>query len=158
MTKDFTALKKYSELKAPAADKTKLLYHVNKLTGVHHLCIPPFLAPDVLAIAHKEGYPGFAWCYEIISQSWFVQELTKLFRSFIRYYPQCLALQTKRHPPYKSLQPIDFPLVPFFTLTFDFVLALPASKKGYNALISVTCKFSKQITLIKGFDTWIAEQ
>lgn len=46
-------------------------------------------------------------------------------------------------PPYGSLQPIQSPPVPFFTLTLDFVLALPLSVEGYNALMLVTCKFSK---------------
>ena len=69
VTKDFTALEKHPEFEAPAADKTKLLYHVNKLTGVHRLCISPSVAPDVLAIAHGEGHPGFARCYKIISCS-----------------------------------------------------------------------------------------
>lgn len=48
--------------------------------------------------------------------------------------------------------------MPFFTLTLDFVLALPLSKEKYNAIISVICKFSKRVTLIEGADTWLAEQ
>ena len=31
------------------------------------------------------------------------------------------------------------------------------SKEGYNALMSVTCKFSKRVTLIKGKKTFTAE-
>lgn len=143
---------------SPAPDKSKLLYHVNKLTGVYRLCVSPSVAPDIPAIAYGEDHPGFACCYKIISRSWFVRGLTKLLRSFIRHCPQCLALQTRRHPPYGSLQPIKSPPVPFFTLTLDFVLALPVSKEGFNALMSVTCKFSKRITLIEGVDTWTAEQ
>lgn len=67
VTKDFAALESHLELEVPAADKTKLFYHINKLTSVHRLCILPSVALVVLAIAHGEGYPGFARCYEIIS-------------------------------------------------------------------------------------------
>lgn len=141
----------------PPPDKTKLLYHVNRLTGVHRLYIPPSVAPDILAIAHEEGHPGFSRCYQIIVRSWFIRGLTKLLRSFIRHCPQCLALQTRRHPPYGSLQPIQSSPVPFFTLTLDFVLALPLTKEKFNAIMSVTCKFSKRVTLIKGANTWSAE-
>ena len=56
----------------PAPDKSKLLYHVNKLTGVYRLCIPPSVAPDILVIAYGEGHPGFSRCYEIIAHSWFI--------------------------------------------------------------------------------------
>lgn len=62
----------------------------------------------------------------------------------------------RRHPPYGSLQPIQSPPVPFFTLTLDFILALPLSPEGYNVLMSVTCKFSKRITLVPSKDTWPA--
>ena len=142
----------------PTPDKSQLLFHVNRLSNVHRLCIPPSVAPDILAIAHGKGHPGFSRCYEIITRSWFIRGLTKLLRDFIRYCPECLALQTRRHAPYGSLQPIESPPVPFFTLTLDFVLALPLSKENYNALMSVTCKLSKRMTLIEGADTWSAEQ
>lgn len=63
----------------------------------------------------------------------------------------------RRHLPYGLLQPIQSPPVPFFTLTLDFVLALPISKEDFNALILVTCKFSTWVALIPGKDTWAAE-
>ena len=142
----------------PVPDKSKLLYPINRLTNVHRLCIPPSEALEILTIAHEEGHPGFSRCYEIITRSWFICGLTKLLRAFIRHCPQCLALQTRRHPPYGSLQTIESPPVPFFTLILDFVLALSLSKKKYNAMMSVTCKFSKRVTLIEGAKTWSAER
>ena len=135
----------------------KLIFHLDRSTGVRHLCIPPSVAPKLLSIAHGEGYPGFSRCHEIISRSWFIRGLTKLLRFFIRHCLQCLSLQTRRYAPYGLLQPIQLPPVPFFTLTFDFVLALPVSKESYNALMSVICKFSKRVTLIEGKDTFITE-
>lgn len=143
--------------KLPAPDMSKLLYHVSKLTSVYWLCIPLSVAPDILAIAHGEGHPGFSCCYEIIARSWFIRGLTKLLRSFIQHYPQCLALQTRHHPLYGLLQLIESPPVLFFTLTLDFVLVLLLTKKKFNAIISVTYKFSKRVTFIEGADTWSAE-
>lgn len=133
-----------------------LLYHVDRITGVCRLCIPPLVAKNVITIAHGEGHPGFARCHEIVSRSWFIKGLTRILRAYIRYCPECLALQTRRHPPYGSLQPIHSPPVPFFTLTLDFILALPLAPEGYNTLMSVTCKFSKRVTLVPGKDTWSA--
>lgn len=48
--------------------------------------------------------------------------------------------------------------MPFFILTLDFVLALPLSKQGFNAIMLVTCKFSKRVTPIEGADTWSTDQ
>ncbi len=139
-------------------DKSKLFYHVNRLTNVQRLCIPLSVAPDILAIAHGEGHPRFSRCYKIIACSWFIHGLTKLLRSFICYCPQCLALQTRRHPPYGSLQPMESPPIPFFPLTLDFMLVLLLSKKGFNTIMSVMCKFLKQVILVEGAYTWSAEQ
>lgn len=69
-----------------------------------------------------------------------------------------MALQTRRHALYGSLQPIESPPVPFFTLILDFILALLVSADGFNALMLVTCRFSKRITLIEGIDSWSAKQ
>lgn len=60
-------------------DQTKLLYHVNKVISIYCLCIPSFVALDILAIAQRERHLGFYCCYEIIICFWFIQRLTKLF-------------------------------------------------------------------------------
>lgn len=54
------------------ADKTKLLYHVNILTDVYYLRIPPSVALNILTIAYREGYAGFSPYYKIITRSWFI--------------------------------------------------------------------------------------
>lgn len=141
----------------PRPNKTKLFYHVNRLTNVHHLCILPSVAPDILAIIYGKSHLGFSYCYKIIIRSWFIRCLTKLFCLFICHCPQCLALQTRQYPPYGSLQLIKSPPVPFFTLILDFVLVLPLSKEGFNAIMSVTCKFSKRVTQVEDVDTWLVE-
>ncbi len=39
----------------------------------------------------------------------------------------------------------------------DFVLALPLTLEGYDCILTVTCKFSRKITLIPGKNTYSAE-
>ncbi len=125
-TTNLTTLGHASDLPAsePArrAGVAELIYHLDRVTGVRRLCIPPAVAPDLLAIVHGEGHPGFARCHEIISRSWYIRGLTKLLRAFIRHCPQCLALQTRRHAPYGSLQPIHSPPVPFFARSILYSL------------------------------------
>lgn len=81
----------------------QLIYHLDRVIGMRQLCISPAVALDLLAIAYSEGHPGFARCREIISRSWYISGLTKILKAFIRYCPQCLTLQTRRHAPYGSL-------------------------------------------------------
>lgn len=46
---------------------SRLIFHLDRLTSICRLCIPPFVAPELLAIAHKKRHFGFLRCYEIIS-------------------------------------------------------------------------------------------
>ena len=144
--------------KLPMLDKTRLFYHINRLTNIHHLCISLSVTPNILVIVHSKGHPGFSCCFEIITRFWFIHGLTKLFHIFIYHFFQYLALQTRQHVLYRSLQPIKLPSIPFFTLILNFVLALPPLKAKYNIIILVIYKFSKQVAFIKGTNTWSAEQ
>lgn len=90
--------------------------------------------------------------------SWYIWGLTKILGAFIYYSTQCLALQTRRHAPYGFLQLIYSLLVLFFTLMLDFMLVFLLTADGYNALMSVICKFSKKITLIESKNTWTAKE
>ncbi len=57
------------------------------------------------------------------------------------------------------MQPILSPPRPFHTITIDFILALPVSKKPdeFDSILSVTDKFSKAVTFIPGRKTMTAE-
>lgn len=46
----------------------------------------------------------------------------------------------------------------FLTLTLNFKLILLLSKKGYNTLILIICKFSKRVTLIKEKNSFTAKK
>lgn len=131
----------------------ELIFHVNKFTGLKRLCIPEPLVKDIFDIAHNEGHLGFERCYEVIVRSWYIYGLTRRLRDYIRYCPQCLVFQTRRYRPYGSLQPIESPSIPFYTLTLDFILALPASAEGFDTILTVTDKFTKRITYISGKST-----
>ncbi len=126
-------------------DDAERLFHVNRQNGVRHLCIPPVVFPDVIQIAHGQGHPGFACCFEILTRSWYIQGLTRVLCNFICYCLECLIFQTRRHFPYGSLQPIFSPPVPFYTLTLNFIVVLPVALLGkFNAVMSVTCKYTKK--------------
>lgn len=126
-----------------------LIFHLDRLNSVCHLYISPTTVSELFIIAHSKEHLGFSRYHEIISQSWFIWALTKLLRSFTCYCPQYLALQTRKYAVYSSLQPIQSLPIPFFTLALDFILAPPLGEKDYNALMSVTCNFSKRVTLIQ---------
>lgn len=66
-------------------------------------------------------------------------------------------MQIRRYLLYGSLQSIKSLPVLFFILMLDFVLALLLTKKKFNTIILVTCRFLKRVTLIDGANIWSAE-
>ena len=123
-------------------DESELIYHVNEITNQRRLCIPVSMVKEVFKIAHDSGHPGFNRCFQIVASSWYIRGMSKRFRSYFYHCPQCLMLQTRRHQLYGALQPIESPPVPYHTITLDFILALPTSKGGFNAMLTAASKFS----------------
>ena len=122
------------------------------------LCVPDNCVEEFLKIAHSGGHHGRDKCHEIISRQWYIPKLDRKLREYLRHCAECQLYQTPRHQPFGALQPILSPSTPYHTLTIDFILALPLSIKGYNCILTVTCKFTRKITLIPGKDTYTAEQ
>ena len=144
-------------------DKEGLIWKVDTATGdqgftPRRLCVPESCVSIFLEVAHSGSHVGLAKSFEIISRQWYIRNLTKHLRDYIRHCPQCQLYQTPRHLPHGSLQPILTPPVPYHTLTIDFILTLPKSAKGYDCILSVTDKFSRKVTLIPGMSTFTAEE
>lgn len=50
----------------------QLIYHVDRVTGMHRLYIRSVMALDLPAITNGGGHPSFACCHEIILRSWYI--------------------------------------------------------------------------------------
>ena len=113
---------------------------------------------NILQLAHGDGHPGYAKCFERIASSWYIRGLSRYLREYLKHCSECQVYQTKRHAPYGSMQPVLTPAVPFHTITMDFILALPVSRDGFDVAMPVSDKFTKRITIIPGKSTWTAAQ
>ena len=144
-------------------DEEGLIWRSDGSTGDHafdgmRLCLPGDRAclKTFFDTAHSESHVGFAKMFEVISRQWFIRSLSRQLRDYLRHCSKCQLYQTRRHMEHGSLQPITSPPMPFHTLAIDFVLALPRSAKGYDSLLSITCKFSRRVSLIPGKCTFTA--
>lgn len=102
------------------------------------------------------GHPGYHRSHERLTQSLYIHRLSPKLHDYLRHCPVCQLNQTPRHKPYGNLKPIITLPTPFYTITIDFILALPETKDRYNTTLSVTDKFSKRVTFVAGKDTWKA--
>ena len=144
-------------------NKEGLIWRNNGSTGDHafnstRLCLPrdKIYLKTFFDTAYSESHVGFAKIFEVISRQWFIRSLLQQLRDYLRHCSKCQLYQTRRYIEHGSLQPISSPPVPFHTLVINFVLALPKSAKGYDTIISITCKFSKRISLIPSKYTFTA--
>lgn len=101
---------------------------------------------------------GFNRCYDNINSVYYVRNLSKQLKAYLKYCPECNFFQTKRHAPYDSLQPILSPPIPFHTVTMNFILSLSKSKTELNSVLTVTCKYSKRIQCIPRKGTYGAAE
>ena len=112
------------------------------------LCISHSMINDILDLAHNDEHFDFARCFDRISASWYIRDLSRYLRDYLKHCSQCQIYQTRRHVSYDSLQFILTSSISFHTITIDFILALSKSTKDYDITMSISCKFNKRVILI----------
>ena len=92
-----------------------------------------------------------------ISETLYIQKLRNHLQAYISHCPECQLNQTCCHFSYRSLNLISTPDIPFYTIAMDFIVALPIKgSELYNALLTVSYKFSKAKNFIPGRDDYSA--
>ena len=105
----------------------------------------------------QNAHAGLDWALLHISETLYIRKLRNHLRAYISQCPECQLNQTRCHSPYGSLNPISTPDIPFHTIAMNFIVALPVEgPELYNALLTVSCKFSKAKIFIPGRDDYSA--
>src|SRR5438045_4551485 len=99
---------------------------------------------------YHELAPGFFW-----------KGLRRDIETFVNFCPECAVKRTIRTKEAIDINPLRVPPGPFHTITMDFITDLPEdtdwlSDYQYDALLTITCRFSKAKILIPGRKDWKA--
>jgi Integrase zinc binding domain len=138
--------------------KNNLIYYADPADERRRLCIFSTMEKEIFKMAHDErNHAGFHRAYNTIMANFYIKNLSRRLKLYIAYCLSCGYLQITRYVPYGALHPVVNLPISFYTVTADFILALPKTKKGLNQIMSLTCKYTKKIRLIPGKDTWSAE-
>lgn len=149
------------------ADKRFLLY-LKDNGGVLRLCIPRNLQGSYLQMAHdRHNHAGVERTYNRLRQNYFIKNMSKAIKEYVEHCPSCITNNTNRHKPYGTLHPVTSPSHPWELVTMDFVVALPPSSPTlhiwkdclpplplYDAVLTITDKFTKSIRLLAGKTVW----
>lgn len=123
------------------------------------LCIPEACIEDVCKAAHdNRAHVGAKRAYCFLRKTCFFWKMRLSLASYVSACPECRKAKPKRAPPYGDLTPIDVPRVPLSTLCLDFMVALPTSIQGHDAVLFITDKTSKFVRALVGGTDWTAEQ
>jgi hypothetical protein len=69
-----------------------LIYYVNRSIDHKRLCISSDCVSNILIIVHDQEHSELETCFEIISRFWYIKELIKVLRQYIRHCSKCLII------------------------------------------------------------------
>ena len=125
---------------------------------LRQMCIFANAIKNILSMTHDNEHLEFDRTYEKLISVWYIRNFAKHLKSYLKHCSACKINRTKKHKLYESLQFILSSSIFFHTITINFVLVLSMTFTSMNNIMSVTCKFSKRITIILDIDTWNAAQ
>ena len=125
----------------------------------HRLCISQSAIQNILVVAHDDSHSNFARCYDKIAVSYYIRDLFRYLRDFLKHCFKCQTYQTRRHKFYDSLQSIFTSNISFHIIIIDFILTLSKSRVDqFDCVMSISCKYFKRIVLVSDKSTWTAAQ
>ena len=125
----------------------------------HRLCIFQSTIQNILVAAHDDSHSNFARCYDKIAISYYIRDLFRYLKDFLKHCFKCQTYQTRRHKSYDSLQSILTSNISFHTIIIDFILTLLKSRVDqFDCVMSINCKYFKRIMLVSSKSTWTITQ
>ena len=137
--------------------KDGLIHYWDAVDERLRLCVSKALEGDIFLLTHdNKSHISFHHIYETLTANLYFRNMSKHLKKYIEHCKICQLNQTKWHKEYDTLTSIETPSIPFHTVAMNFVIDLPLIQ-GFNALLSITDKHSKCVTLLSDKDTHTAE-
>ena len=134
-----------------------LLYYISPITGNKKLVIPYTLYGNIFKLVYNRlNHGGYSRTLDRLKDIVYIRYVGKYLRIYLSYCPDYRLYQIARHAPYNSLNPIITPVIPFHTLTIDFIVELP-DIRNITILLIITDKFTKRVIFIPSKDTYGSE-
>ena len=121
----------------------------------NRLCISYSVIQEMLKMTYDDNHLEYARCYDQIALSYYIRDLSRYMRDYLKHCSKCQIYQIRRHKLYDSFQFILTSFVSFYTIIIDFLLALSIFKRRLNCLMSITCKYFKRILFVSSRDIFI---
>lgn len=103
--------------------------------------------------APSAGYPGISRTYDSLAQHYYWKELREDVRNYVTTCDVCQRVKAPRTRPGGLLQPLTQPLRHWEQISLDFIVGLPQTPEGFNAVLVFVDRFSQMVHLAATRDT-----
>ena len=142
--------------------KDQLLYRVDDIGTTHRLYIPECpLRAKLLAEAHDvpiAGHLGRQKTLERLSRGFYWPHMQNSVEDYVRTCPACQVNKSTNRKPMGLLSPLPIPEGKWESVSLDFIMPLPMTPRGYNAVLVFVDRLTKMIRLAPCTDTVTAEE
>ena len=140
----------------------KLLYYQADETEPWRLCLPETPFRDTVIHENHDlpiaGHPGFVQTYSKIARSYYWPGMNKDIRKHVRECDACQRTKASTQPPIGELQPMPIPSRPWQSIGIDYLMPIPESKNGHNAILVVVDRLTKMAHFIPTIDKVTAKE
>ena len=127
------------------------------------LCVPEIrdLREEILAEAHNTPYtvhPGTTKMYKDLKMHYWWPGMKN---DVVKHVEECLICQqvkAEHQRPAGTLQPLDIPLWKWEDITMDFVVGLPRTKEGYDAIWVIVDRLTKSAHFLPVHTTYTMDR
>ena len=116
------------------------------------------LREELLRDIHSTGHIGTGKMIESIRLNYWWPRMRKSISSYVRGCKQCQMNKQRTHKEYGRLRTLELPTRRWARINIDFIVALPKTKSGYDAIMVVIDGYSKRAHFIPTHTTATAPQ
>ena len=124
-----------------------LLYYKGRL----YVPNVPALRAQLLSEHHDTplaGHQGVERTTKLLKRYYYWPGMDEDVRAFVQTCPVCQRAKGSNQKPLGLLQPLPIPERKWQSISMDFVVQLPRTSEGYDAIMTVLCRFSKRVHFI----------
>src|SRR5579859_4893743 len=136
--------------------ENKLLYYRADETESWRLCLPDTEFRKIVIHENHDlpiaGHSGFVQTYSKIARAYYWPGMHKDIRKHVKECDACQQTKASTQPPIGELQPMPIPSRPWQSVGMDYLMPIPKSKNGHNAILIVVDRLTKMAHFIPTTD------
>ena len=91
------------------------------------------------------GHLGVAKTYKQTSRHFYWPKMAKEVKKFVTSCDECQRNKSSNQQPAGLLQPLEIPAERWAQVTMDFIIQLPTTQKGHDAIVVFVDRYTKRV-------------